>query len=72
MSSALDALADQLGGVELDLVDGLVVDAAPELLELLLLEVGSLSGIFFGLRSSSVGSGHVAEERVDRAARRSR
>ena len=34
-----DALVDQLVGVELDLVDGLVVDSAPELLELLLVEV---------------------------------
>jgi hypothetical protein len=47
---------DQLAGVELDLVDGLVVDPAPQLLELLRAKLASFSGIFFGLRPS-VGLG---------------
>ncbi len=60
----MNALADQLGGVELDLVDGLVVDAAPQFLELLLLEVRLVERDL--LRLAAVGRhGHVEVERVD-------
>ena len=57
-------LRDQLGGVELDLVDGLVVDPAPQLLELALLEVRLVERDL--LRLAAVGRRRQVEvERVD-------
>ena len=60
----LNALADQLSGVELHLVHGLVVDSAPEFLKLLLGEVRLVE--WDHLRLAAVrGHRYVDVQRVD-------
>ena len=60
----LDGFADQLVGVELDLVDGAVVDPTPERLELLAREVRLVERNLLGLAVVS-RNGQVEVEHVD-------